>query len=433
MMQRLILLCVMLALAGLALAGCNLGAPGESELPTREPGAEITEDVATASPTPRAFVTRTPIPSPGGPAPVQPTQLPIAGGGTLPPTATASGSIGGGISGVSGSLPSFSSIDASSQQGVGLSYGGANTGAGLNILNTRLDFFAQNPANPNQFVAIDQLGLLYVTGLGGAGAARIDSGPFTQFVPADRGSNNVIASRAVWSPNGQSVAFIIDGNQTAADGVWVFQPGASSPLQHLVDCPTAGFVGCNIVIAPDNFAQWETVDLEFSPANDALLVRVNLPGRGQTGLIVVPLTTNERARDNRPPVLLYEFGSWGADGRILTSGRNANGVSAAAWIDRSGNVLETVNSSGVALLYAVQRADGLIVGLAGSGVLSIYDSSGRALTGAIGTGLPERVTWSPDRSAVLVAQGGKLYLASVAGWVTEITGQVGGLPVNWVR
>lgn len=428
----------LLLLIATCLTGCNLGAPAESELPTRE-GQEIaTEEIQpTETPTRQVFVTRTPLPTAGGPAPVNPTPLP-APQNNLPPTVnvpqSGGGSSGSSGTGTSGNPPSFSPVDVSQQQVFGLRYGGDITGGGLNVLNTRLDYFAQNPANPNQYVVIDQLGLLFVTGAGGAGAARVESGPFTQFLPADRASNNVIASSAVWSPNGQFVAFIINGDQTAADGVWVFQPGVTSPLQLLVDCPTAGFVGCNIVVAPDSFAQWESLELEFSPASDALLVRVNLPGRGQSGLIVVPLTTNERARDNRPPVLLYEYGSWGGDGRILTSGRNPNGVQAVAWIDRSGNVLQPVDTAGVALLWAVARPDGQIVGLAGSGgALSIYDTSGRALTGPIGDGFPERVVWSPDRSAVMVARGGKLYLASVAGWVTEITAQAGGLPVNWVK
>jgi hypothetical protein len=326
------------------------------------------------------------------------------------------------------------------QSAFALSVDGNLDGSGLNLLPVPTFYFAQNPANLNRYVVVDTSGLLYLTDVGGGNAARIDNGPYTQFLPSGRADNNAAADLALWSPNGQRLAFLINGNINAADGVWYLEPGGFGPLQLLVDCPVQDFVGCNIVAEPDNYGLWESRELYWSPDSNTLLINVSLPDRGRRGLIYMPITQYDRVRDNRPPVLLYDYGTWGSNGRILASGNNPDGVSMVQWIRSDGSVIETVynaSANSLWLGWAVERPNGDIVALGaqgvGGGALAIYDMSSTALTTAIGNGFPQRVEWSPERDAVLVEVNGQRYIASVSGEIIDITAQTAGAVVNWIR
>jgi hypothetical protein len=225
--------------------------------------------------------------------------------------------------------------------------------------------------------------------------------------------------------------------------MWYFQPGQFAPLQLLVDCPSEGFIGCNIVQPSDNFGLWESQELYWSPSSDSILVNVNLPGQGRRGLIVNPITRAERVRDRRPPVILYDYGTWANDGRIVASGRNPDGAVVVALIDASGNLSESVYNAGANGLWmgwAAQSPDGDIYALGApggangaQGALAIYDMQGTALTLPIGDGFPQRVEWSPDRRAVLLVVNGRQFVATLDGGITEITAQAGGKPVNWIE
>ncbi|MDX1991716.1 MAG: hypothetical protein SF029_04980 [bacterium] len=439
---------LILLLVGSVLAGCSLGSPsredsGEEPIEQTEaataPPIDLTT-AATATNTRSSFITRTPQ---GTPAPTRsgnPTSLPLPGtrpanAATQPPAASGGGS-GIGI----GNAPAPISVSpVTSAQGFGLTFDGSIASQGISLFTNVTTYnFDQNPANPRQFAVIDQTGLLYITDVGGANAFRIEQGPYTQFPAADRATNNAAAEIVRWSPSGQYVAFIVDGNQQASDGVWYFQPGQFAPLQLIVDCPTEGFPGCLITTPPDNIRRWESEDIAWSPDGQALLVTATLPEQGHGGLMVIGVTRNERVRDNRPPMILYDYGSWGADGRILASGRNPDGLIEVAWLDRSGSVMQRLYQGGTLWLgWAVQQPNNQIVALGrqgdANGPLAIYDMNGTALTAPIGDAFPSRVLWSPDRSAVYVEAGGRRYVASVGGQVTEITSQSGPLAVNWVR
>src|SRR5262249_44826085 len=152
-------------------------------------------------------------------------------------------------------------------------------------------------------------------GVNGSGAVRIDQSPFSQFIPQSRDENNAFVSAARWSPNGQYVAFIVAGRKLSNDGVWVFAPGQSPPQQLLVDCPSPGFPGCNIVSNPFDPNLWESRGLTWSPNSDAVLVSVHLNEEGRDGLILLPLG---QSYSTRPKVYRYDYGSWAVDGsRIL--------------------------------------------------------------------------------------------------------------------
>jgi hypothetical protein len=304
--------------------------------------------------------------------------------------------------------------------------------------------FERNPANPAEFATTDSSGLLYLTGVNGSGAARIDVSPFSEFIPQSRDENNAYVAAIAWSPNGQYLAFIVNGDKLANDGVWFFTPGAFPPNQLLVDCPNPGFPGCAIVNNGSDPDTWESRSLAWSPGSDTILVGAWLSGESRAGLVIVPVSRNERARDTRPPVFRYQYGIWeNGGGRVLVSGASPDGHVFVGFINRDGSFSELVydaEANGLWMGFANQARDGSVYALGAPGgrggpaeALRIYAMNGQALTGAIGDGFPQRVEWSPDGSAALVVVNGRQYVARINGEVSEITGQASGArAVNWV-
>lgn len=424
-MHRITLPTLIALLLLAALTGCNLSG-GDGEAPITIPPA--TDPPTEAGPTidpstqiaPTAFVQPTPLPIPG-----QPT---VASGPALvlPPTAVIA-------------APDVQPITAE-QSAYRLVADTGISGQGFDLLDVRIDHYAQNPADGNQYAVIDSAGLLYISGAGGTNAFRVEQGPYTQFPAPTRDENNAAADLAVWSPNGQYVAFVVNGDQQAADGVWYFQPGIFAPLQLLVDCPSFGFIGCNIVRPVDTFMLWESRELHWSPNSEMLLINVDLPTENRRGLLIKPITREERTRDSRPPVLLYEYGSWGADGRILVSGRDPDGAIMVAWLNADGSRDETVfnaGANGLWMGWAVETPDGEIVALGRpqnmDGPVAVYDGAGNPLSAPVGVAFPERVVWSPDRSAVLIETAGRQYVVETNGQITDISDDTGRRAVNWVR
>lgn len=422
-----------------------------TQTPTETEPPLVTNTLApTDLPLPTRFVTATPTRIPAGP-----TAIPTPEDGSASNITVVPGSMGdiimtvpggddsdidvgsvGGNTGVVGDL----TLPQENQQVYTLNVNGGNVnGGGLNLLGVAVHHFAQNPANTNRYTVIDQAGMLYITEPGGANAFRIEQGPYTQFPAESRETNNAAAELAVWSPDGQYVAFIVNGDQQAADGVWYFQPGAFAPLQLLVDCPFEGFIGCNIVTPPDTIRFWESQEIYWSPDNQRLLVNANLPQQGRRGLMVAAITRNERVRDQRPPLIFYDYGTWGLSGRILASGRNPDGRPTVDWLTAEGVYIEQAFASGLSGLWlgwAVQRPDGGILALghpiSDIGPVAIYQD-GVALTVPIGDSFPQRVAWSLDRSAVLIQTATQTLVARIDGTVQAIDPQIGGLAVNWVR
>jgi hypothetical protein len=379
------------------------------------------------------IITATPIPAtttPEGPTvtptlPSFPTVAPID---NLPPTLE-----------FAPRAPTLVSINTQTRA-FALSTSGGFSSGGFSLLGDAT-LFERNPADPSQYAVTNSAGSLFVTGVGGAGAQRIDISPFSRFEPLSRAENNAFVADIAWSPDGRYLAFLVDADQLLSDGVWFFDPGGSDPLQLLIDCHQRGFVGCQNVNNPVDPDLWESLQIVWSPSSDAILVRMFIPSEGRTGLVVLPVTFAERARDTRPPVLRYEFGSWERSGqRILVSGSSPDGSVFVAWLNRDGSLSEMVfdaRAVGLWMGYANQSSGGEIYALGapggpGSG-LSIYNMQGQALTGTIGSGQPQRVEWSPDGRGVYVEVGGRQYVAFVTGEVRDITGSVAGArAVNWV-
>ena len=111
-----------------------------------------------------------------------------------------------------------------------------------------------------------------------------------------------------------------------------------------------------------------------------------------------------------PATFRYDYASWSWNGaRVLASGAGEDGRVGLRWIDPATGSVQLISDSGSIGLWmqdAVERPNGQIVALGSpNGANSpqrLYDSSGTPLTTQIGFAAPERVTWSPDRSAALV-------------------------------
>lgn len=426
----------------LLLAGCNLPNNKEDEEEPIEITLETQTPQITSTPTVTIQPTRTPFPTPGA-VPTSrnsPTELPgVNVTAQVAPVATTSNGNGTSVSvSVPASAPVIQPI-LDGQRGVLLDTSANGIiGEGYNTLQVEIAHIAQNPANSAQFSIIDTTGMLYVSGLNATNAYRVEQGPYTQYPAVSREENNAIAFMSTWSPNGQYLAFAMNAEKNASDGVWYFEPGVFAPLQLIVDCPFEGFIGCNIVRPPDDVRFWKSKDVHWSPNSQTLLIVAELPQLGRGGLMVRDITRNERIRDERPPMIFYDYGTWGADGRILASGRNPNGAYGVYWLNRDGSLSETVFSqNGLWLGWAVEQPDGAIVALGRSGdangAVAIYDMTGTALTSPIGDGFPQRVVWSADGAAVLVEVNGRQFVATTSGLVTEISSQTGNRAVNWVQ
>lgn len=323
--------------------------------------------------------------------------------------------------------------------------GGPTGGTGFGLVND-VTLFARNPVRPDEYVSTDSSGNLYITGVNGAGGYRPDMSPFSQFVALSRDGNDAFVSAVNWSPDGRYLAFIINSDKVAKDGVWFFEPGQFPPIQLLYDCPTPGFVGCSLTDPAFNPDLWESRELRWSPNSDAVLVGLALPAEGRGAISILPTSFDPRAGSIRQPVFRWDFGTWARDGgRVLVSGRGEDGHVLVGWLNRDGTFSELVydaEANGLWMGYANQARSGAVYALGAPGdrggarePLRIYDMGGRALTGIIGDGaIPERVEWSPAGDQVFVQVNGRQYIADINGGVNDISGQVAGArAVNWVE
>jgi hypothetical protein len=317
--------------------------------------------------------------------------------------------------------------------------------------------FARNPADPNRYATVDTRGLLFlVNDFAGGESERMMFSPFSVFEPESAQTNNANVTQITWSPNGQYLAYLIDtdsddfrDNDLGNDGVWYMEPARiteTDPTYALLhDCPPEP--SCLLVERRDEPYRYRSLSFEWNNQSNGILIRVQLPDEGREAFVLVGPSSNPDYARVRPPVYRYDYASWSQDGNsIIVSGRSADGQTVAVGrIDRSGNLIEFIPAANIGLAWtqdAVEGQNGQIVMLgspAGAGSpLALYNASGTALTAPIGSAAPERVDWSPDHSAVLLAvrEGDALryYVAQVNGEVREITADVAGaLAVEWVQ
>lgn len=307
--------------------------------------------------------------------------------------------------------------------------------------------FARNPLDPNRYAVVDGRGLLYLFngGLSAEQGALLRTSPFAEPEPPNREANNAIVTQVGWSPDGQTLALLVDAEKDDRDGIWLL-PNGQGARQIFRECPPPVQTMCTVVIGGEP-NRYTSLRFEWNASSSAVLNTLFLPDENRRAFTVVVLGNDPT---NIPPILRYDYATWSQDGsRILVSGASGDGRVGLRWVDPvTGSAATIFDGSAVGLWVqdAVERPDGQIVALGspnGPGsAQSLYNSSGQPLSGQIGTGAPERVAWSPDRSAVLVVVNDtsnpagavrRYYVAQGDGTISEITGQVAGaLAVEWL-
>ncbi len=328
--------------------------------------------------------------------------------------------------------------------GYTLSSGDGVIGIGrFTLQNFTTELLAQNPANPNQYIVVNDIGQMhFISDYAQDMIVQVSIPIFTQFTYAvgSRAENNTAVSAVEWSPDG-TLAFIVDGDKENFDGVWIWTP-PQSYQQVIHDCPP--LPGCGAVTDTSGLGQWQSVALDWSPDSQRLLVTLDLPDQGRRGLIVI----DRRAVDERRipgPVLYFSSGSWSEDGqRIVVSGVDFNGAVALGSIrpDGSGSDVSDMRAYGYTWTQDAIEANGQIFALGSrngpASPQSIVTRGGEEVVGPIGDAPPERVTWSPDgRAALVVTNNGtqrRYYIASVdRRAVLEISEYVAnGVALTWV-
>lgn len=306
-----------------------------------------------------------------------------------------------------------------------------------------------NPADPRRWARVDNFGILRFVDLGNADIAEgtYTFSPFFDGFQANSAIENKYFVRDVeWSPDGRMLAFYIENNAiTELDqGLWFWQPMrelATDPAYQLLrPCPEY----CSAAGLPGDYAGWDILDFEWSSDNSAILVTTNAYEYGGRRA----LTLRFAQRIDPPPAtvapnfLLYEYGHWGSGGQqIVVSGRGPAESILFGTVDRAGgNPIVTLASDiGMAWVQdAVQLTDGSLIML-GSEIsenapLQLIDAEGNPLTPTIGDFAPDSVTWSPDKTAVMLEIADRVYVASINGSVYDITAEVDNSPnIDWVN
>src|SRR5690606_22388602 len=201
-------------------------------------------------------------------------------------------------------------------------------------LNINPEIFAQNPANPNQYIAVNAAGQMHFISDFAAGTVeQIDIPMFTRYTyeVTTREENNAAVAAVDWARDG-TLAFIVDGDSVDFDGVWLWSPGGSA-IRLLRDCPPS----CELVLDTAGLTRWESRSIDWSPQSDALLIKIGLLDEGRDALLVARRDTpNEEAVP--APVLRYDYGSWSPDGqRLIVSGRGPDGRVVMGSINRDGS------------------------------------------------------------------------------------------------
>jgi dipeptidyl aminopeptidase/acylaminoacyl peptidase len=283
---------------------------------------------------------------------------------------------------------------------------------------------------------------LFFGGLTAENGARVRVSPFVDFEPASAETNQARVKQVAWSPDGQYLAFLVDAEADDRDGVWVaYAPpdGIQYATQLFRECPAS--VACT-VDRSSGLATYNSEHFEWNSTSSAILISLILPDVGQRAFTIGGLGSDPT---RFPPVYRYGDASWSWDGsHVLISGSGEDGSAGLRWVDPVTGSIQLIFDSGAIGLWlqdAVERPNGQIVALgsfAGAGsAMSLFDSTGTAITGQIGSAPPQRASWSPDRSAVLVVVNDgtqRFYVAAVDGSVREITESVAGaLAVEWIN
>lgn len=297
-------------------------------------------------------------------------------------------------------------------------------------------YFAMSPANPDNYAFIDGFGTLTV--VRGGNRSGLPH-PFTDFSAASRETNDKLAVAAIWSPDGGSLAVIIDNpaRRDANEGVWIWtlDQGATQILRNC----RPGTPNCGNFVIPEgepNF--WYATGVAWAPDGQRLIVRGFMDGYGYDGFMLL-----NRASDpnRRPPFCPYEFSEWTLDGsRVVVSGRDANaeGTFGTVIPENCNDFLPApVVDEGLIMIGGTQISDGRLVMLGRRGSnfspARIYDQDGVMMSAPIGTSQPARLLWNDQRTAVWVMNpDGRNHIAGIDGSIVELPRLTDvNTPVSW--
>ncbi len=285
---------------------------------------------------------------------------------------------------------------------------------------------------------------MFFGGLTAQDGARVRVSPFSDFEPSSADTNQARVRQIGWSPDGNYLAFLVDAEADDRDGVWYIDNpqhnSISKGYQVFRECPLV-MTSCTVDFGGGPFV-YNSLHFEWNNLSSALLIELYLPQEDRRAFTVVGLNADPT---HLPPIYRYDYASWSWNGtRVLASGGGEDGRVGLRWIDPATGSVQLILDSGARGLWlqdAVEQPSGRIVALGSpdgaNSPMRLYDSTGTALSEPIGSAAPERVAWSPDRSAVLVVVNEGLtrryYIAEVTGRVQEITESVAGaLAVEWI-
>lgn len=305
-----------------------------------------------------------------------------------------------------------------------------------------------NPEDPTRWARVDNFGILRFVD---PGSDLRNEGTYT-FSPFFNGyqaaspeSNKLYIREVEWSPDGEQLAFRIqnENEPDASQGVWFWAPIFELPTdpsyQILGHCPPF----CSMFGMPENAAGWRSTSLEWSSDNETLLVGLWLIGEQRRALEIRRAERDVEGQQLDQPIdpLYYDYGHWANDGiNLVVSGRDVDNRVVFGTVTRSGEEIALTPASDIGMAWvqdAVQAPDGTLLMLGsplGAGAaLQIVNEQGDLLSPPIGEAAPERVSWSPDRSAVLLRIDGSTFVAQTDGTVYDITSAIDNSPnVDWV-
>lgn len=306
-----------------------------------------------------------------------------------------------------------------------------------------------NPVDPLRWARVDNFGLLRFVPEGKDGEGVYTFAPYFDGYQAESGAANKLFMRDVeWSPDGRLLAFRIE-NAAVPDlnqGVWfwapIFELSSDPSYQILRHCPPF----CSQAGVVENHPGWRSTALEWSADSSAILISVRMLADNRRALTIRYAQRDETQAQAGTGVtnpLPFEYGHWTLDGqRIVVSGHSSDGEGVIfGTIDRSGGNAVLVNAADIGMAWvqnATQRPDGQLVMLGSAegigAALQLVAQDGTQLTPPIGASAPDRVSWSPDRSAVMLRIGTRTYVAHVNGAVYDITASIENSPnIDWVR
>jgi hypothetical protein len=300
--------------------------------------------------------------------------------------------------------------------------------------------FAQNTVFPESYARVDSFGMLSFAPPGGGEGVMTFSPFYEGFTAPSAAENKNRVVEIEWSPNGQYLAFVVyppEGTDTAAAGVWFWQPDRSMPtdptytLMH--DCPASYYISCTFT--GSSVGIWRTINIEWSPASNYILSTVFLPDMGRQGIAVVAAVRDAEYRKNPVNIWLYDYGSWLPDGRILVSGKRPDGLVIVGIVTPINGgkelvdeqILFNASANNLWVESAAMRPDGNIVALvrdAGSGgavyLALIANGTATPISGFIGGNAPQRTEWSQGNRTIIVQVDGVQYIVDATnGSITQ--------------